>query len=59
LIAYGIDEKFSIFWKKLKTFQEIWTRPGDALLLSGKHPLFDLMLRPPQELGGPEAKRKD
>jgi membrane protease subunit HflC len=54
LAAYAIDEKFSIFWKKLKTYQDAWSRTGDALLLSGKHPLFDLMLRPPQELNGPK-----
>lgn len=56
LAAYGIDEDFSIFWKKLKTFQDAWGRPGDALLLSGKHPLFDLMLRPPRELNGSGPK---
>lgn len=52
MAAYGLDEKFAVFWKKLKTFQEGWSKPGDTLLLSGKHPLFDLMLRPPQELNG-------
>jgi membrane protease subunit HflC len=51
LEAYALDEKFAVFWKKTRTFRDGMARPGDALLLSGKHPLFDLLLRP-AELNG-------
>lgn len=47
LEPYAIDKDFAIFWKRLKTFQESMSKPGDTLLLSGKHPLFDGILRPP------------
>jgi modulator of FtsH protease HflC len=47
LEAYALDKDFAIFWKRLKTFQEAMSKPGDTLLISGKHPLFDGILRPP------------
>jgi membrane protease subunit HflC len=47
LEPYAIDKDFAIFWKRLKTFQEAMSKPGDTLLISGKHPLFDGILRPP------------
>ena len=47
LEPYAIDKDFAIFWKRIKTFQESMSKPGDTLLLSGKHPLFDGILRPP------------
>lgn len=49
LEPYAIDKDFAMFWKRLKTFQDSMSKPGDTLLLSGKHPLFDGILRPPVE----------
>jgi modulator of FtsH protease HflC len=49
LRADALDIAFAQFWRKLKAFQASMSKSNDVLLLSGKHPLFDLMLRPPQE----------
>ncbi|MCE9532932.1 MAG: hypothetical protein K8T89_17680 [Planctomycetes bacterium] len=53
LQADTIDTNFATFWRKIKTFQASMMKSNDVLLLSGKHPLFDLLLRPP----GEEKKR--
>ncbi len=49
LKADSIDPDFARFWRKMKALQTSLSKSSDVLLLSGKHPLFDLLLRPPQE----------
>jgi modulator of FtsH protease HflC len=49
LKADSIDPDFARFWRKIKALQVSLSKSNDVLLLSGKHPLFDLMLRPPHE----------
>lgn len=58
LEAYSVDANFTVFWKKLKTFQDSMSRAGDMILLSSKHPLFDGILRPPVDPKAP-SKVKD
>ena len=58
LEAYSIDTNFTVFWKKLKAFQDGMSRAGDMILLSSKHPLFDGILRPPGDPKIP-SKSKD
>ena len=45
--AHALDPKFYEFLQKLKTYQTILNETRDVLLLSSKHPLFDLLLSPP------------
>jgi modulator of FtsH protease HflC len=45
--AHAMDREFYEFLQKLKTYQTILSDTRDVLLLSSKHPLFDLLLKPP------------
>lgn len=45
--AHATDPKFYEFLQKLKTYQTLLSETRDVLLLSSKHPLFDLLLTPP------------
>ncbi len=45
--AHALDPKFYEFLQKLKTYQTLLNETRDVLLLSSKHPLFDLLLSPP------------
>jgi membrane protease subunit HflC len=46
--AHAQDREFYAFLQKLKAYQSILADTRDVLLLSSKHELFDLMLKPPQ-----------
>ena len=45
--AHATDPKFYEFLQKLKTYQTLLSETRDVLLLSSKHPLFDMLLSPP------------
>jgi len=45
--AYAQDREFGLFMEKLQTFQAMVADTRDVLLLSTKHPLFDLLRGPP------------
>jgi membrane protease subunit HflC len=47
--AHAQDREFYTFLQKLETYKQILGRTSDMLLLSSKHPLFQLMLNPPGE----------
>ena len=46
--AHSLDPAFYAFLQKLKTYQSILSETRDVLLLSSRHPLFDLLLSPPK-----------
>jgi membrane protease subunit HflC len=46
--AHSQDREFYTFLQKLKAYQSILADTRDVLLLSSKHELFDLMLKPPR-----------
>jgi modulator of FtsH protease HflC len=45
--AYAQDREFGLFLEKLQAFQAMVAESRDVLLLSTKHPLFDLLRGPP------------
>lgn len=45
--AHAHDREFYAFLQKLKAYQLLLSDTRDVLLLSTKHPLFDLLLNPP------------
>lgn len=45
--AYARDREFGLFLEKLQAFQAMVADTRDVLLLSTKHPLFDLLRGPP------------
>ena len=45
--AYAQDREFGLFLEKLQAFQAMVADTRDVLLLSTKHPLFDLLKGPP------------
>ena len=45
--AYALDREFGLFLEKLQAFQAMVADTRDVLLLSTKHPLFDLLRGPP------------
>ena len=49
--AHSQDREFYAFLQKLKSYQQMLGDTRDVLLLSGKHPLFDLLLSPPKPVG--------
>jgi membrane protease subunit HflC len=49
--AHAKDPEFYAFLQKLKSYQALLGDTRDVLLLSGKHPLFDLLLAPPKPAG--------
>jgi membrane protease subunit HflC len=51
--AQALDPEFYAFLQKLKTYQRVLNDSRDVLLLSAKHELFDLLLKPPKPAGVP------
>ena len=49
--AHAQDPEFYAFLKKLRAYQDILTQSRDVLLLSSRHELFDLLLKPPKMNG--------
>jgi membrane protease subunit HflC len=49
--AQALDPEFYAFLQKLKTYQRVVNDTRDVLLLSAKHELFDLLLKPPRPSG--------
>lgn len=47
--AHAMDPQFYAFLQKLKAYQTLLSETRDVLLLSSRHPLFDLLLEPPKE----------
>ena len=45
--AHALDPQFYAFLQKLKAYQAMLADTRDVLLLSSRHPLFDLLLSPP------------
>jgi len=54
--AFAQDREFYAFLQKLEAYRQMLSKSNDTLLLSSKHPLFDLMLNPPQD---PSTKTKN
>jgi len=56
--AHAQDREFYVFLETLKAYQTMFAKTQDVLLLSTKHPLFDLLLKPPQPgaTAAPEKK---
>jgi membrane protease subunit HflC len=50
--AQSQDPEFYTFLQKLKTYQGILGEARDVLLLSSKHELFDMLLKPPRPANG-------
>jgi len=48
--AYAQDREFGLFLEKLQAFQAMVSETRDVLLLSTKHPLFDLLRGPPMPM---------
>jgi membrane protease subunit HflC len=46
--AHARDPAFYAFLQKLKTYQTLLSETRDVLLLSSRHPLFDMLLEPPK-----------
>lgn len=53
--AHALNPEFYSFLQKLKTYQRMLSDTRDVLLLSSKHELFDLLLRPPKTNGTPPS----
>jgi membrane protease subunit HflC len=49
--AHALDPEFYAFLQKIKTYQRVLSETRDVLLLSAKHELFDLLLKPPKPTG--------
>ncbi len=49
--AHALDPDFYAFLQKIKTYQRILNETRDVLLLSARHELFDLLLKPPKANG--------
>ena len=54
--AHAQDREFYTFLQKLKAYQSILADTRDVLLLSSKHELFDLLLKPPRSNGSNGGK---
>jgi membrane protease subunit HflC len=52
--AHSKDREFYTFLQKLETFKTMLSKTSDLLLLSSRHPLFQLLFNPP---GGGEMKK--
>lgn len=51
--AFAQDREFFAFLQKLRAYQTILADTRDVLLLSTRHPLFDLLLGPPKPTSKP------
>jgi membrane protease subunit HflC len=47
--AHAKDRDFYVFLQKLETYTQMLGKTSDLLLLSSRHPLFQLLLNPPSE----------
>jgi membrane protease subunit HflC len=47
--AHAKDREFYVFLRKLDAYKQMLAKTSDLLLLSARHPLFQLMLNPPSE----------
>jgi modulator of FtsH protease HflC len=56
--AHSKDREFYTFLQKLKTYQSMLGDTKDVLLLSSKHELFDMLLKPPRPNGEPAPAPK-
>src|SRR5262249_2019585 len=54
--AHSKDREFYTFLQKLETYKQILGRTSDLLLLSTRHPLFQMMLNPPAMPNGNKEK---
>ncbi len=45
--AHSKDREFYVFLQKLESYKQMLSRTSDLLLLSSRHPLFQLLLNPP------------
>lgn len=50
--AHAQDREFYVFLETLKAYQTMLAETRDVLLLSTRHPLFDLLLKPPMAANG-------
>lgn len=56
--AHAQDREFYVFLETLKAYQTMLSKTQDVLLLSTRHPLFELLLRPPMSpVGGNPSER--
>jgi modulator of FtsH protease HflC len=53
--AHAKDRDFYVFLQKLETYKQMLAKTSDLLLLSSRHPLFQLLLNPPN---GPPGSDK-
>ncbi len=53
--AHALDPEFYAFLQKIKTYQRVLNETHDVLLLSARHELFDLLLKPPKPAGNGTA----
>jgi membrane protease subunit HflC len=53
--AHSKDREFYTFLQKLESYQKILGDSKDVLLLSGKHEIFELLLKPPRANGSPST----
>jgi modulator of FtsH protease HflC len=49
--AHAKDRDFYVFLQKLETYKQMLGKTSDLLLLSSRHPLFQLLLNPPVPAG--------
>lgn len=56
--AQSRDRDFYAFLQKLENYQKLFADSKDVLLLSSKHELFDLLLRPPRSNGSSAEMNK-
>lgn len=56
--AHAQDREFYVFLETLKAYQTMLSKTQDVLLLSTRHPLFELLLKPPMlPAGGNQPER--
>jgi membrane protease subunit HflC len=53
--AHAKDRDFYAFLQKLEAYQRLFGEARDVLLLSSKHEMFDLLLKPPRANGPPPS----
>jgi membrane protease subunit HflC len=53
--AHARDREFYTFLQKLETYPRILGETKDVLLLSARHEIFDLLLKPPRSNGAPST----
>lgn len=56
--AHAKDKDFYVFLQKLETYRQMLGKTSDLLLLSARHPLFQLLLNPPSENDKKPAQQK-